>query len=111
MDSSDEAEIAVVGTKGQIVIPQEMRKQLAIGPKTKLAIYRRDDKLIVTKISLPAISGEIDALLDESLATAPTREMERKRRACMAAHPSNGQSAAALTSIPGKGGPVPPAAA
>jgi hypothetical protein len=55
--------------------------------------------------------GEIDALLDESLAAAPTREMERKRRACMAAHPSNGQPAVALTSIPGKGGPVPPAAA
>lgn len=65
MNPSDEAEIAVVGTKGQIVIPQEMRRQLAIGPKTKLAIYRRDDKLIVTKISLPAISGEIDAVLKE----------------------------------------------
>jgi AbrB family looped-hinge helix DNA binding protein len=61
----EEPEIAVVGTKGQIVIPQEMRKQLAIRPKTKLALYRKDDKLIVMKISLPAIADELDDLFKE----------------------------------------------
>jgi len=55
--------------------------------------------------------GEIDALLDESLAAAPTRELQRKRRACMAVHPSAGQSAAALAAMPGTDGRVPPAAA
>ena len=55
--------------------------------------------------------GEIDALLDESLGTAPTRAQERRRRASMAVHPSAGESAAALAAVPGTGGPVPPAAA
>ncbi len=61
----DDAEIAVVGTKGQIVIPQGMRKQLAISPKTKLAIYRQDNKLVITKLNLPSVSEDFDALLKE----------------------------------------------
>ncbi len=46
----EEPEIAVVGTKGQFVIPQDLRRRLAITPKTKLAIYRRGDKLVVAKL-------------------------------------------------------------
>jgi len=61
----EEPEIAVVGTKGQIVIPQEMRKKLAIKPKTKLAIYRKDDKLVVTKIQLPTVGDELKSLFKE----------------------------------------------
>jgi AbrB family looped-hinge helix DNA binding protein len=37
----EEPEIATVGTKGQVVIPQQIRKELEIKPKTKLAIYSR----------------------------------------------------------------------
>jgi AbrB family looped-hinge helix DNA binding protein len=48
----DEPEIAIVGTKGQIVIPQQLRKELAITPNTKLCIYRRDDKLVVVKLKV-----------------------------------------------------------
>ena len=51
----EDPKIAVVGTKGQIVIPQEMRRQLAIRPKTKLAVYRMDDKLVLMKVQLPAV--------------------------------------------------------
>lgn len=46
----EETSIAVVGTKGQIVIPQKFRRELQITAKTKLAIYRKDDKLVVTKL-------------------------------------------------------------
>ncbi len=61
----EEPEIAIVGTKGQIVIPQEMRRQLAIKAKTKLAVYRRDDKLVVTKLRLPTIGDELNDLFRE----------------------------------------------
>jgi AbrB family looped-hinge helix DNA binding protein len=61
----EEPEIAIVGTKGQIVIPQEMRRQLAIKPKTKLAIYRKDDKLVLTKVQLPTAGDELDDLFKE----------------------------------------------
>ena len=67
----EEPEIAVVGTKGQIVIPQEMRRKLAIKPKTKLAIYRKDDKLVVTKLQLPTIGDELKSLF---------KEIDRKNR-------------------------------
>jgi AbrB family looped-hinge helix DNA binding protein len=45
-----ETAIAVVGTKGQIVIPKKLRSELQITEKTKLAIYRKDNKLVLMKI-------------------------------------------------------------
>jgi len=51
----EEAEIAIVGSKGQIVIPQKLRKELAILPNTKLCVYRKDDKLVVVKLRVPPL--------------------------------------------------------
>ncbi|HLN45592.1 MAG: AbrB/MazE/SpoVT family DNA-binding domain-containing protein [Chloroflexota bacterium] len=51
----DETSVAVVGTKGQIVIPQRFRKQLKITPKTKVVLYRKDDKLILAKLNVPPL--------------------------------------------------------
>ena len=62
---------------------------------------RNSDDANETKELLDAI----DALLAESMAEAPTREMERRRRASMALHPSAG-----LVKT-GAGRPLPPAAA
>ncbi len=45
----EKSDIAVVGTKGQIVIPQHFRKELAIVPNTKVILYRKDDKLVLGK--------------------------------------------------------------
>ena len=57
-----ETAIAVVGTKGQIVIPQKLRKELNIVAKTKLAIYRKDDKLVITKLNVPPLGEELKEL-------------------------------------------------
>jgi AbrB family looped-hinge helix DNA binding protein len=51
----EKSEIAVVGTKGQIVIPQQFRKDLAITPNTKIIVYRKDDKLVLAKLSVPPL--------------------------------------------------------
>jgi len=61
----EEPEIATVGTKGQIVIPQQLRRELKIKPKTKLAVYRRGDKLVVTKLEIPSLGEELKALFRE----------------------------------------------
>ncbi len=53
--SQEESDVAVVGTKGQIVIPQRFRKELAITPNTKLIVYRKDDKLVVAKLKVPPL--------------------------------------------------------
>ena len=61
----EEPEIAVVGTKGQIVIPQRLRKKLKITSKTKLVVYRKGDKLVVTKLNVPPLGEELSALFRE----------------------------------------------
>ena len=61
----EEPEVAVVGTKGQIVIPRQLRAKLNIKPKTKLAVYRRGDKLVVTKLKIPSLDEELDELFRE----------------------------------------------
>lgn len=71
----EEPEIATVGTKGQVVIPQQIRKELGIGPKTKLAIYSREGKLVAAKVEAPTIGDELDALFRE----IDARERGKKR--------------------------------
>ena len=51
----EETSIAVVGTKGQIVIPKKLRSELQITAKTKLAIYRKDNKLVLMKIDASSV--------------------------------------------------------
>ncbi len=58
-------EIAIVGTKGQIVIPQRLRKELKITSKTKLIVYRQGDKLVVTKLEVPPLREELKTLFSE----------------------------------------------
>jgi AbrB family looped-hinge helix DNA binding protein len=57
-----EPEIATVGEKGQIVIPYELRRKLKIVPKSKVAIYRRNDKLVLTKLSILPLREELKDL-------------------------------------------------
>ncbi len=61
----EEPEIAVVGTKGQVVIPNRFRKELQITSKTKLIVYRKDDKLVVTKLKLLPLEKELENLFKE----------------------------------------------
>ena len=64
--SMEEPEIATVGTKGQVVIPQQIRKELGIGPKTKRAIFSRGGRLVAAKIEAPSIGDELESLFRES---------------------------------------------
>ena len=65
--AQENSDIAVVGTKGQIVIPQRFRKELAITPNTKIVVYRKDDKLVLAKLTLPPITElkELFAEIDQ----------------------------------------------
>jgi AbrB family looped-hinge helix DNA binding protein len=86
----EETAIAVVGTKGQIVIPKKIRSELQITAKTKLAIYRKDDKLVVTKLNIPPLGEELTELfrkIDEQnkikkkLAEKEIQARKRKKKA------------------------------
>ena len=61
----EEPEIAIVGTKGQIVIPQRLRNELKIISKTKLIVYRTGNKIVVTKLEVPPLREELKDLLSE----------------------------------------------
>jgi len=71
----EEPEIAVVGTKGQMVIPQRIRRELGISTKTKLAVYMRGNKFVVTKLELPPLGKELKELFREI-----DKRYRRKRR-------------------------------
>ena len=61
----EETEIATVGTKGQILIPQKFREELKITSKTKLVLYRKDDKIVVAKLEIPSLKEELEKLVNE----------------------------------------------
>jgi AbrB family looped-hinge helix DNA binding protein len=71
-------EIAVVGTKGQIVIPQRLRKELKITSKTKLVLYRKDDKIVVTKLEVPSLREELEKLASEVSKQQKTKISEKE---------------------------------
>ncbi len=58
-----------------MVIPQWIRRELGISTKTKLAIYLRGNKLVVTKLELPPLGEELKELFREI-----DERYKRKRR-------------------------------
>jgi AbrB family looped-hinge helix DNA binding protein len=71
----EEPEIAIVGTKGQIVIPRRIRDDLGIKPKTRLALYRVGDKIVATKLRIQPLVEDLKELLRE----VDEGRMDRKR--------------------------------
>jgi len=58
-----------VSSKGQVVLPVEMRKKLAIGNGTKLAVYSTGDVIMLKVVKLPTID-DFKAALDKTQAWA-----------------------------------------
>jgi len=53
-----ETEITTMSEKGQVVIPQRIRKNLKIKPKTKFAVYTKNDMIIMKAFKLPDLEKE-----------------------------------------------------
>ncbi|MGA3290927.1 MAG: AbrB/MazE/SpoVT family DNA-binding domain-containing protein [Candidatus Bathyarchaeia archaeon] len=71
MTQNEKADITIVSEKGQVVIPQTIRKKLGIKPKTKLLIYGYQDAVIMKKLEVPDATKELEALykrLDKKIA-------------------------------------------
>ena len=52
--------VTVVSDKGQIVIPQPIRERLGLKPRTKLLIYEYNDAVIMKKLDIPNIRGQLE---------------------------------------------------
>jgi len=55
---TEEPEVTTMSEKGQVVIPQSIRKELGIKPKTKFLVYGRGDTVIMKKLDLPDLKKE-----------------------------------------------------
>jgi len=59
---TEEPEVTTISEKGQVVIPQSIRKALGIKPKTKFLVYGRGDTVIMKKLELPDLRKEWEAI-------------------------------------------------
>ncbi len=62
MARCDRADVTVVSAKGQVVIPQDIREKLGIGPKTKLLVYGYRDAVIMRKLEIPDVERELERI-------------------------------------------------
>ena len=58
--TTEEPEVTTISEKGQVVIPQSIRKKLGIKPKNKFLVYGRGDTIIMKKLELPSLKQELD---------------------------------------------------
>jgi len=94
MARREKPDVTVVSGKGQVVIPQNIRKKLGIGPKTKLLVYGYQDAIVMKKLEIPDVARELEEifrkvdariakygeLTDEEIGSI-IQERRRKRRA------------------------------
>jgi len=50
-----EIQITTTSPKGQVVIPQGIRRKLGVEPGTKFAVYGRRDVIIFKRVELPTV--------------------------------------------------------
>lgn len=58
----EEEQVTVVSDKGQVVIPQKIRKKLGIKRRTRLIVYGYQDAVIMKKLEVPDIRKELQAV-------------------------------------------------
>ncbi|MEM3441455.1 MAG: AbrB/MazE/SpoVT family DNA-binding domain-containing protein [Candidatus Bathyarchaeia archaeon] len=76
-----EPEVTTMSEKGQVVIPQSIRKELGIKPKTKFLVYGRGDMVIMKKLELPDLKKEweeIFKLMDKKELKLSEKEIQKE---------------------------------
>ena len=55
-------EITTMSEKGQVVIPQELRKYLGIKPKTRFVVFVIGKNIVMRKLDIPDIKKEWNSI-------------------------------------------------
>lgn len=69
----EKLEITSLSSKGQIVIPQELRKRLHLHVGEKFIVIGEDDTIVLKKLEIPSFKG-FDRLLKK------TREFAKRKK-------------------------------
>ena len=78
---SEEPQVTTISEKGQIVIPQSIRKELGIKPKTKFLVFGKGDTVIMKKLELPDMKkewNEIFKLMDKKNLKLSESEIQKE---------------------------------
>ncbi len=78
---TEEPEVTTMSEKGQVVIPQSIRKELGIKPKTKFLVYGRGDTVVMKKLELPDLKKEweeIFKLMDKKELKLSDEDVQRE---------------------------------
>lgn len=59
---SEAPEITTMSEKGQVVIPQKLRKHLRIKPKTRFVVFAIGKNIVMRKLDIPDIKKEWDSI-------------------------------------------------
>jgi AbrB family looped-hinge helix DNA binding protein len=79
--TTEEPEVTTISEKGQEVIPQSIRKELGIKPKTKFLVFGRGDTVIMKKLELPDLKKEwedIFKLMDKKEIKVSEKEIQQE---------------------------------
>jgi AbrB family looped-hinge helix DNA binding protein len=61
---SEEPQVTTISEKGQIIIPQSIRKELGIKPRTKFLVFGKGDTVIMKKLELPDMKKKGNEILN-----------------------------------------------
>jgi len=57
-----ETDVTTISAKGQVVIPQALRRKLKLKPKTKLLVYGEGDTIVMKRLSLPELREKWESI-------------------------------------------------
>ena len=70
-------ELTKISPKGQVVVPQTVRKALGIKPGTRFAVYGQKDTIVFKKVEMPSVE-DFRQLTKETSKIARKRGITRK---------------------------------
>jgi len=60
--TAEEPEVTTISEKGQVVIPQSIRKEMGIKPKNKFLVFGQGDTIIMKKLEIPSLKKEWEGI-------------------------------------------------
>jgi antitoxin PrlF len=70
----EEMEITTISSRGQVVIPFNIRKNLGLRDGERFAVVGEDDTIVLKKITMPSFNG-FDKLLNKTQEFAKNRNI------------------------------------